>query len=293
MTRHAWTTSRRSASMSTSGSTPALSGAPSTPPASSTSPQATRRVCSRSFAGRTGKVYADWIAAQQQGWREAIRVATLDPFRGYSTALCTQIPDATRVLDAFHVVALAVRVVDEVRRRVQQHTTGHRGHKDDPLYRVRRLLRAGAEQLTDDTRARLDAALQAGDPDLEVTIAWHCYQRLRCHLPPPRPGGRARASRKTARPAAHLPDPGDRPSGPHPALVAGRVPRLLRYRRRQQRAHRGDQPAHRKDPPHRPRIPQLRQLSASATAALRRHLAHSTHATNPEPLSTFGGVEPH
>jgi len=140
--------------------------------------------------GRTGKVYADWIAAQQQGWREAIRVATLDPFRGYSTALCTQIPDATRVLDAFHVVALAVRVVDEVRRRVQQHTTGHRGHKDDPLYRVRRLLRAGAEQLTDDTRARLDAALQAGDPDLEVTIAWHCYQRLRAtyHHPDPEAG---------------------------------------------------------------------------------------------------------
>jgi transposase len=72
-------------------------------------------------------VYADWIAAQEKGWLDAIRVAALDPFRGYSTALCTQIPDATRVLDACHVVALAVRVVDEVRRRVQQDTTGTAG----------------------------------------------------------------------------------------------------------------------------------------------------------------------
>ena len=58
---------------------------------------------------------------------------------GYPVACANAAPSATRVLDAFHVVALAVRVVDEVRRRVQQDTTGHRGHKDDPLYRVRRL----------------------------------------------------------------------------------------------------------------------------------------------------------
>jgi hypothetical protein len=31
-------------------------------------------------------------------------------------------------------------VVDQVRRRVQQATLGHRGHKRDPLYRIRRLL---------------------------------------------------------------------------------------------------------------------------------------------------------
>jgi transposase len=57
---------------------------------------------------------------------------------------------------------------------------------------VRRLLRSGAEHLTDDTRAKLDAALQAGDPNLEVTIAWHCYQRLRgtYHHPEPREGRR-------------------------------------------------------------------------------------------------------
>jgi len=37
--------------------------------------------------------------------------------------------------------------VDEVRRRVQQDTLGHRGRRDDPLYEVRRLLRRGVETL--------------------------------------------------------------------------------------------------------------------------------------------------
>jgi len=43
------------------------------------------------------------------------------------------------VLDAFHVMKLANAVVDDVRRRVQQETTGHRGRRDDPLYCVRNI----------------------------------------------------------------------------------------------------------------------------------------------------------
>jgi len=38
--------------------------------------------------------------------------------------------------------------VDEV-RRVQQQTLGRRGHKDDPLYKIRGLLRHGVEQLSE------------------------------------------------------------------------------------------------------------------------------------------------
>ena len=47
------------------------------------------------------------------------------------------------MLDAFHVVKLASAVVDDVRRRVQQDTTGHRVRSDDSLYRIRNILRAG------------------------------------------------------------------------------------------------------------------------------------------------------
>jgi transposase len=83
------------------------------------------------------------------------------------------------VLDACHVAKLCTQVVDEVRRRVQQQTLARRGHKDDPLYKIRGLLRHGAENLNERQRARLDAGLTAGDPNWEVTIAWDCYQQLR------------------------------------------------------------------------------------------------------------------
>ena len=58
----------------------------------------------------------------------------MDPFRGYEWALRFGLPDAVVVLDAFHAVRLAQTAIDDVRRRVRQDTTGHRGRKKDPLY---------------------------------------------------------------------------------------------------------------------------------------------------------------
>lgn len=129
--------------------------------------------------GRSGTAYATWLAGQDESFRGGIEHAALDPFRGYANAIRDELPDAVAVLDAFHVVRLGTQVLDEVRRRVQQDTLGHRGHKDDPLYKIRGLLRCGAEHLTERQRARLDTGLQLGDPDFEVTVAWHCYQQLR------------------------------------------------------------------------------------------------------------------
>ncbi len=126
--------------------------------------------------GRSGGVYGDWLAARPEAWREQIRVAALDPFRGYLNALREHLPDAAHVLDAFHVTALGMKVVDEVRRRVQQETLGRRGHKDDPLYQIRRVLRRRADRLTPSAMARLDTALAAGDPDGEVSVAWWAAQ---------------------------------------------------------------------------------------------------------------------
>ncbi|MBA3800101.1 MAG: transposase [Geodermatophilaceae bacterium] len=129
--------------------------------------------------GRSGTAYAAWLKARPAEFVDGVEQAALDPFRGYANAIRDELPDAVAVLDAFHVVRLGTQVVDEVRRRVQQHTVGHRGHKDDPLYRIRGLLRHGAEHLTDRQIARLDAGLAAGDPGWEVTVAWQCYQQLR------------------------------------------------------------------------------------------------------------------
>lgn len=100
----------------------------------------------------------------------------LDPFRGYASALADQLPTATRVLDPFHVSKLALDALDEVRRRVQHDTLGRRGHRDDPLYRARRLLRRRADRLTDRGWARLTARLTDGDPNGEVAAAWAVAQ---------------------------------------------------------------------------------------------------------------------
>ena len=80
-------------------------------------------------------------------------------------------------MDSFHVVALAAGRLDECRRRVQQETTGHRGRKDDPLYKARRTLRTGANLLTDTQATRLQA-LYAQEANLPVKATWSIYQRL-------------------------------------------------------------------------------------------------------------------
>jgi transposase len=95
--------------------------------------------------GRSGTVYKRWLDAQPGGFLADIQTAALDPFRGYANAIRDGRPDAVAVLDAFHVVRLGIQVVDEVRRRVQQDTLGRRGHKHDPLYKIRGLLRHGVE----------------------------------------------------------------------------------------------------------------------------------------------------
>ncbi len=91
--------------------------------------------------GRTKTALQQWFSGCEPAWRAQIRTASLDPYRGYATALTHSLPDAVRVLDAFHVVRLGQAAVDDVRRRRQQETLGRRGHRHDPLYRGRRLLR--------------------------------------------------------------------------------------------------------------------------------------------------------
>jgi transposase len=129
--------------------------------------------------GRSGTVYATWLLERSEAFKDGVKVATLDPFQGYKNALDEELEDATAVLDAFHVVKLGTQVVDDVRRRVQQATTGHRGRAGDPLYRIRTILRSGAEHLTDRQFERLDAALDADAAHLEVSLAWQAAQKLR------------------------------------------------------------------------------------------------------------------
>ena len=129
--------------------------------------------------GRSGKAYASWLAERGEAFRQNVKVAALDPFAGYKTAIDDKLEDATAVLDAFHVVKLGIAAVDEVRRRVQQDTLGHRGRRGDALYGIRNILRAGQERLTDRQKARLDAAFTQREEHVEVDVAWQAAQQLR------------------------------------------------------------------------------------------------------------------
>jgi transposase len=121
-----------------------------------------------------------------------VQIATLDPFRGYKNAIDDQLDDARAVLDAFHVVKLATGVVDKVRRRVQHDIHGHRSRKDDPLDRIRNILRADAGDLTDRQRARLDPASAAAARHVEVEVVWSCAQQVRSAYHQDTPAGRWR-----------------------------------------------------------------------------------------------------
>ncbi|TWE10495.1 ISL3 family transposase [Rudaeicoccus suwonensis] len=129
--------------------------------------------------GRSGVVYADWLKARNHTFRDHIKVATLDPFQGYKNAIDDELEDATAVLDAFHVVKLGTDAVDDVRRRVQHDTLGHRGRKGDPLYSIMTILRCNPDRLTDKQKARLTAAINAHEAHEEVSIAWQAAQQLR------------------------------------------------------------------------------------------------------------------
>lgn len=127
---------------------------------------------------RTGAAVDSWLAQQPDSWLAGIGQVALDPHRGYANALTSTLPHATVVVDRFHAVGLSNRAVDDVRRRVQQETLGHRGRTGDPLYGIRRLLLRGYERLTDRQHERIDEGL-IGDRYGEVGAAWLAKELVR------------------------------------------------------------------------------------------------------------------
>jgi transposase len=99
-------------------------------------------------ADRTRAAVDGWLGARTRDWLAGTTTVALDPWRGYASALVGPLGHARVVVDHFHTIKLANTVVDQVRRRTQQATLGHRGRKRDPLYRIRKLLLTVAEQLT-------------------------------------------------------------------------------------------------------------------------------------------------
>jgi len=122
---------------------------------------------------------AGWIDKQPRAWKERIRFGALDMSATYAAVYTVILPKAHQVVDPFHVISLANRCLDAVRRRVQTEQTGHRGRRDDPLYRARRVLLTDEEKLDAGATERLWSLLELGDPGAEVAIAYRVKERLR------------------------------------------------------------------------------------------------------------------
>ncbi|HEX4218484.1 MAG TPA: ISL3 family transposase, partial [Acidimicrobiales bacterium] len=122
---------------------------------------------------------AAWIDKQPTAWKERIAFGALDMSATYAAVYSVILPKAAQVVDPFHAIALANRCLDAIRRRVQTEQLGHRGRKDDPLYRARRVLLMGEEKLDEKGTQRLSSLLALGDPGGEVAIAYRIKERLR------------------------------------------------------------------------------------------------------------------
>lgn len=120
-----------------------------------------------------------WTANAHPDWLAGIEVVATDLAQSFRAGLSPHLDHATRVADPFHVVRVANRCLDAVRRRVQNEVLGHRGRKDDPLYRIRKLLLTGSERLNERGTDRLLFGLRAGDPNDEVVGAWLAKESVR------------------------------------------------------------------------------------------------------------------
>lgn len=129
--------------------------------------------------GRAATPAIDWLEKRSATWRNSIVWGALDMSGPYRKVFNDALPHAGQVADRFHVVKAANHKLDECRRRIQNETHGHRGRKDDPLYRGRRLFTKAHERLDDNGEAKLIGFLEAGDPRGELRLMWHAKEVLR------------------------------------------------------------------------------------------------------------------
>lgn len=129
--------------------------------------------------GNTAKDLRFWLSQQPAGWLAGVDTVACDLHEGFRVGLRPHLGHARQVADPFHVVGAANRCLDRIRRRVQNETLGHRGRRHDPLYRIRKVLLAGAERLDQRGHDRMLLGLRFGDPEDEVLGGWLAKETVR------------------------------------------------------------------------------------------------------------------
>lgn len=98
----------------------------------------------------------------------------------YRAAVRTGLPHATIVVDHFHVVQLANKMLSTVRRRTTATPRGRRGRATDPEWRTRCRLLRSREDLTEKQFTKMRNALMDADQiGMTLLTAWIAQERLR------------------------------------------------------------------------------------------------------------------
>ena len=202
------------------------------------------------------------------------------PSRDSKNAIDNQLQDATSVLDAFHIVTLAGDAPGEIRRRVQQDTTGHRGCKGGIPSTTSGFSCAprviGSQSVNKNDSVRPSRQMRH---TISVEVAYHCAQQVRDVFHQDTP---AHGRRLAARLVEHL------PTCPIPEIA--RLGRTLRKWKdaflayfdtagASNTPHRSHQRNHRTRQTHRQRLPQPHQLPTPNAPHRRRPRCLHPHPT--------------
>ncbi len=194
--------------------------------------------------GRTGAAVIAWLSERTPLFREAVEYVAIDPAAAYASAVRTPglLPNATLVVDHFHLVKLANDALTKVRRRVTWDLRDRRGRRIDPEWANRRRLLRARERLSDKSFAKMWNRIQAEDPSAQILSAWIAKAELRTLLSTVRLGGDPHLTRHRLHRfpvlVHRLADPRTAHPGHHDRPVVARDQRV-RADRHHQRPHRG------------------------------------------------------
>jgi transposase len=139
--------------------------------------------------GRTAAAVIDWLAARGPEFCDAVQFVAIDPAAGYAAAIRAALPNATTVVDHFHLAKLANDALTKVRRRVTWDLRERRGGKLDPEWANRRRLLTARERLSDKSFAKMWNQITAEDPSAQILSAWIAKEELRTLCSTVRLGG--------------------------------------------------------------------------------------------------------
>jgi transposase len=130
--------------------------------------------------GRTVADVLAWLSTTPLTWRKSIRHVAIDMSATYRAAIRTGLPDAVIVVDHFHVVQLANKMLSTVRRRTTAEVRGRRGRATDPEWKARRRLLRNREDLSDEQFAKMwNPLLAEGRVGQTLLTAWIAKESLR------------------------------------------------------------------------------------------------------------------